>query len=64
MSLGGIATIIWFDLSIGQVNQKKFRGWMIRSSPPEDRPLVFSKDESKAKKSSLIIEEGNQTDLV
>ena len=41
-----------------------FRGWMIRSSPPEDRPLVFSKDESEAKKSSLIIEEGNQTDLV
>ena len=37
---------------------------MIRSSPPEDRPLVFSKDESEAKKSSLIIEEGNQTDLV
>ena len=37
---------------------------MIRTRPPEDRPLVFSKDESEAKKSSLIIEEGNQTDLV
>lgn len=34
MALGGIATIIWFDLSIGQVNQKKVQRVDDKIKPP------------------------------